>query len=391
MACYVSSSNERLYVAVEAGFGEAATVTSGHRMPLVQFSATQTAERPSRRDKTGSRTFRGYAFELRKRTEFAVKTYLSSWMSPAEPPAYGALVHGALGGTPEYFPGAAVTSSDGTGLIAFDSPHGMEFGHAVTFGGELRFVAGVPNLASVVLNQPFTVRPSAGSVLGSTVTYRPAQELPSVSLWDYWSPETAVQRLVSGAGVNRMRFLINGDFHEIEFSGSARDLVDNVSLLDGSSAGLSFFPPEPAQGGFDYSIVPGHLGQVWLGTVPNRFFTVTSAEVTLENGIDLRDREFGGVGSGCLLAGDRRVSVSFSLFEKDDDATKELYQAARQRSPISVMFQLGQQQGQMCGIWLTNVVPEIPEFDDSETRLQWKFDSSIAQGIAEDEIFVAFG
>jgi hypothetical protein len=37
------------------------------------------------------------------------------------------------------------------------------------------------------------------------------------------------------------------------------------------------------------------------------------------------------------------------------------------------------------------VVPVVPEFDDSETRLQWKFTGSQAQGAGNDEIYVAFG
>jgi hypothetical protein len=54
------------------------------------------------------------------------------------------------------------------------------------------------------------------------------------------------------------------------------------------------------------------------------------------------------------------------------------------------MLQLGQASGQLFGIYLKSVIPEIPEFDDSQTRLQWRFSKSQAQGIADDEIAVAF-
>jgi len=36
-------------------------------------------------------------------------------------------------------------------------------------------------------------------------------------------------------------------------------------------------------------------------------------------------------------------------------------------------------------------VPAVPQFDDSDKRLQWKFGDVKAQGSAEDEIVVAFG
>ena len=54
------------------------------------------------------------------------------------------------------------------------------------------------------------------------------------------------------------------------------------------------------------------------------------------------------------------------------------------------MFQLGQQQGQLCGVFLKSVMAEVPEFDDKETRLIWNFKNSRAQGIGGDEITIAF-
>ena len=83
--------------------------------------------------------------------------------------------------------------------------------------------------------------------------------------------------------------------------------------------------------------------------------------------------------------------MTMELFSQDDDASTALYQAARQRSPISVMFQLGEQAGQLFGAYMTAMVPEVPEFDDHETRLEWKFQNSRAQGTVNDELYIAFG
>jgi hypothetical protein len=85
------------------------------------------------------------------------------------------------------------------------------------------------------------------------------------------------------------------------------------------------------------------------------------------------------------------VTAAFELFSQDDTNTQGLYQAARQQLPISVMFQLGESQGQLMGIYLKNAIPVVPEFDDSKNRLQWKFRPSRAQGTVDDEIAVAFG
>jgi hypothetical protein len=218
----------------------------------------------------------------------------------------------------------------------------------------------------------------------------PATHLKSASIFDYWSPVEAVQRVLAGVGINKMQLRLNGDFHEFRFSGAAMDVLDSCSFAEGQGQ-LTAFPPEPEPTPFDYSIIPGHLGQAWLGTIADRFFTVTDAEVTLNNGLDLRAREFGSILPRCMAPGARSVDLDLSLYGREDDATKSLYAAARQRSPIEVAFQLGQDVGQLFGMYLKSVVPEVPEFDDSETRLQWRFTGCRAQGTLDDEMFVAFG
>jgi hypothetical protein len=86
----------------------------------------------------------------------------------------------------------------------------------------------------------------------------------------------------------------------------------------------------------------------------------------------------------------RVVSSHFVLLAQDDGQTTALYAAAKQRSPISAMLQLGQQRGQVMGIFLPNMTPEIPNYKDSDTRLQWEFKNNRAQGSSDDEIAIAF-
>ena len=116
-----------------------------------------------------------------------------------------------------------------------------------------------------------------------------------------------------------------------------------------------------------------------------------AAELTLANNIAQRVHEFGSDFARCIAAGERGVRLNFRMFEQDDAQTKELYQAARQRSPIGVMLQLGEQAGQLFGAYMPAMVPEVPEFDDGETRLQWSFKNDRAQGTVDDELYIAFG
>jgi hypothetical protein len=85
------------------------------------------------------------------------------------------------------------------------------------------------------------------------------------------------------------------------------------------------------------------------------------------------------------------VTVALEMFGQDDETTTALYQAARQHSPVSMMFQLGHASGQLFGLYMKSLVPDVPEFDDGEKRLRWKFRETRAQGTADDEIIVAFG
>jgi hypothetical protein len=153
---------------------------------------------------------------------------------------------------------------------------------------------------------------------------------------------------------------------------------------------LTAFPAEPAIAPFNYSIVPGNLGQIWMGFEPNRYATLTHAELHLQNDLEARASEFGYALPQFLSPGTRKVTFDFTLFEQDDQASMELYQAARQQSPIPVMLQLGQSPGQLFGAYMKSVMPEVPEVDDSQRLVQWKVNGSRAQGSNNDELVVAF-
>jgi hypothetical protein len=389
---YVLSSANRLYVGLEQDYGHVPAVVAANRVPAVKLVARQRLERPERRDKTGSRTFPGIPWGLRKRTTWELKSYMTAWAQDSDPPSYGPFFEAGLGGTPVFFNGGTGGEGSSGKILNFSAAHGLGVGQAVTFGAEIRFVVSLVSNVSVELNAPFTLAVSAGSPIGKTVTYGPRTELGSVSIFDYWSPATAVQRILSGAGVGRMRVALNGDYHEFEFSGPAKDIVDNASFAAGQGE-LTEFPTEPAGEQFDYSIIPGHLGEAWLGNTPDLFYTVTGAELVIDNDLDTRDREFGCKvpAPHAISPGRRKVLLDLQLYELDDAATKALYQAARQQSPVAVMFQLGQQSGQLFGVYLKSVAPEVPEFDDRDRRLEWRFTDCQAQGTVDDEIYIAFG
>ncbi len=387
---YILSNDNRYYVALEQSYGTAAVAASGNRIPAVKLTIKQQTEKIQRKDKTGSRTFAGNPSGLRRDTSFQLKSYMSNWADQTALPAHGPLFQACLGAAATISGVGTVAGNPTSTQVAFTAPHGLVPGHAISSGGEMRFISAIVDNLTVQLHAPFTTPPAISTQTGPAAVYQPANLLNSVTIFDYWSPGTSVQRILSGAALDTLTLRVNGDFHEFDFGGQAQDLLDSSSFQNGQS-GLSAFPAEPAIAPFNYSIIPGHLGQVWLGTLPNRFFTLTAAEITFQNNLDLRAREFGVLLPTAISPGLRSVTLDFSLYQLDDSATQALYQAARQQSPISVMIQLGQQQGQLFGIYMKSVIPEVPQFDDSQRRQQWQFQNCRAQGSVDDEIFVAFG
>ena len=389
MASYISSNANRFYTGLESAYGIVPTIGAGNRIPALKLTVQHELEVTQRKDKTGSRTFVGLPTGGRRRTNFELQTYLTTWQQTGAP-AYGPLFQSAFGASPLQYAGGTVSSADAAGKVKFSAAHGLRAGQALYSTGDVRFVAAIVDANTVQLNAPFTVIPAAGASIGVTVTYVPATEIPSVSIFDYWSPSTAVQRILSGAAVDQMDILVNGDYHEFHFRGVAQDVMDSSSFAGGGPQQLQSFPPEPALAAFDYTVVPGNLGQAWLGTSPSQFFTITSASIQLKNALDTRTKEFGSNLPRAIAPGRRSVNATFTLHGLDDTATTGLYQAARQQSPVTVMFQLGESSGQVMAVNLKSVIPQVPEFDDSSNRLQWKFRASRAQGTTDDELTVAF-
>ena len=386
MSNYISSNSNRFYVGLEASYGVAAAQVS--RIPAVSLKTKHQRERLQRRDKAGTRTFLGLPAASRFRTSFELNSYMTAWTNPQKAPAHGALITAAFGGAALNFMGGIGAGSNGS-QVTFAAPHGLAVGQAVACGSEIRFVTGIPNGTTVQLNAPFTAGVSGGAAMLPSYTYTLGPQLTSATILDYWSPATAVHRILYGAAVDQIQIDVNGDFHEFRFSGPSADVVDSASFTSGQ-AGLQQFPAEPDSTGFDYTIIPGHLGQAWIGSIPGQFFTLTSARVSFSNNVDLRAHEFGYLLPRAIAPGQRDIRVDFSVYAQDDAQTAALYQASRQQSPVSVMFQLGQQQGQLCGVFLKSVMAEVPEYDDKETRLIWDFKSCRAQGIGDDEIAIAF-
>ncbi|MCX6622020.1 MAG: phage tail tube protein [Acidobacteria bacterium] len=390
MPGYILSNNNRFYVATEQAYGAVAPLSADCRFFATKLGISESIDHPCRRVKTGTRTFGGWPSGLRRQTSFDLRTHLCGWTDQSREPSYGPLFRACLGGPVRAFDGGVIEAAPDSNTIRFTTPHGLSVGQAVTVGGEIRFVSAIENARTIAINAPFVGAVGISYPVGMTVSYSPGGQPGSVSLFDYWSPSTAVQRIVAGAAVDEMRLSVNGCYHEFHFKGPGRELIDNLTFED-AQGGLSAYPAEPVMANVAAAAVPGNLGQAWFGTSPDQFFTVTAAEIVLKNNLELRNREFGASGPRAVIAGEREITATFELYQEDEASSRALYQAARQRSPISVFLQMGQAPSQLFGVYLKSVVPDVPTFDDRELKLQWRFTNARAQGFRDDELVVAFG
>jgi len=387
MPSYIRSNSNRFYAAIEPSYAVAAQVTSSNRVPATLLRAQQRIEKVRRFDKTGTRTMIT-ANSGRHRTGFELRTSLSSW-DATDQPSCGGFFQAAMGAAPEVAVGLTVAAVSDPLTFRTETPHRRSVGSAVSDGREIRFVTAVADAQQLTINAPFSNPLKNGAPLNATIAYRLGKDLPSMSIYDYWDPATALSRIVTGATVEFLDISVSGDQHEFAFSGPAADLIDSLTFLTGT-AGLNSFPMEPEIVPTSRGAVPGQLGQAWLGGTASQFFTLTEASIQVQNRIELRNQEFGCSYPRSTTAGIRHVNTSFSLFAQDNSQTLALYSAAKELDTISIMLQMGKQKGQLMGIYLPSVASVIPAFDDSETRLRWTFKNNSVQGTSDDEFYIAF-
>src|SRR3954453_14860452 len=115
MASYISSNANRFYVGLESSFGVVPAIAATNRIPALKLGIKQQLDAGTRRDKTGSRTFAGVPPGGRKKTDFELNTYLTSWDKTTPAPAYGPLFQSALGAAPQRWNGGTIASATALG------------------------------------------------------------------------------------------------------------------------------------------------------------------------------------------------------------------------------------------------------------------------------------
>ncbi|MDX2267837.1 MAG: phage tail tube protein [Bryobacter sp.] len=383
---YIATHSNRIYLKSETDHPAMGDMSEAVLAPVTSLRVNTRRQQLFRQDKTGFRTDTPVLGPQRELIEVSLGAYGVGWDGGATKTAISPLLESGFSAQANVGANYTVAAVAGATLtLGEDST--LTVGAALLFGTELRFVTAVSGLREVTLNAPFTVEPSLGATLQGCLNLGVGDATHTMSLLDNWNPSQAVQRFLTGVVANRLTVAVNNDFLDLSVDGFARNQYDSVN---GVVSGEFTFPTEPAgTGSLLASPIAGHLGQAVVGVDHQNVCTLTEATITIDNNIEPRTDEFGCYTTKAYTLGKRRVTVDFTLFERNDAFSQSLYAQAVNNVPVPVMFQLGTQPGAMLGIYLPAVLLSMPEFDDRQSRLLWRFQGSLALGGQNDEIFLA--
>jgi hypothetical protein len=380
---YVSTLSNRIFIQSENDQPGTQNFETARLAPLTALQIRNSRKQIFRRDKTGYRGEQPVIGPQRELVEFKTEGYGTGWDGGAGKPAVSVLLESGLCAPTALGSAYPVQSVSGTN-VTLSQDAMLAVGMGVSFGSEIRFIVAVLGARDFTLNAPFTVEVANGNVLDGCANVQPGDSARTMALLETWSPAEAVQRVMRGAVIDELTIRVNNDFLEIAAQGYAKSLTDSAS----SGGTANTVPPAPL-GQLPAAPIAGHLGQVWMNSPAARVCTLTQAEIRIDNNIEPRTEEFGCYGAKDYLLGRRTVRLDLSLYGRNDELSHELYAKARNNEPVSVMLQIGNQPGSMFAVYLPAVLLPIPVFDDSDTRLLWRFRDAVALGLQNDEVFIA--
>ena len=396
MPSYVNIAKENIYVKKESAAGTVPSITADEAIDVISADLSASQTYIQRSDKTGNRTFRGIVDGGKRGASFSIDSHLLPSGTAGTAPDADDLFEAAFGSVRSW----AGANTHGatpctTTSITFAAAQNLIVGDAISDGNEIRFITaitgGTPGAATAVtIDPPLTVAPGLGAAIEGTVSYSLAETLPSVSIFRYSEPSTALQQILNMGLVEEVMFELNGDVHSVKFTGPGQQIIDSASFENGQG-GLSSFPAEPASQTRSAYAVAGHFGQLYLGSSISKFLTIVSASLSLKNNIGLRSDEFGSQVALGYTEGIRDVSFAWEVYELDDAATRALWTAARNRTAIKAFGQMGSTTGKLAGFYIPTLVPQVPSLADSENGRKWRFSSARASNTTVGgELYFAF-
>jgi hypothetical protein len=204
---------------------------------------------------------------------------------------------------------------------------------------------------------------------GVSVTYALDDLSPSVCIWDFNTPATVTERVLSGAIAAKAKFDIGVDEPQVEFSGQGLAILDTdiFATADAiSKAGLTTFPTEPTTPVTNGTPAPGFTGVITLDA--QTYSTMRSGSISIDVERELPMDGFNSYYGLAPAAGLRNVAADWSMYDDDSANLSALKVKAQNGTGVNLTFAIGTVAGSIWTFTLKNVLLPKPQYDYSGKR-----------------------
>lgn len=372
------------------------------------ISLTMNNQTPSifREDKTGNR---GQTVGKAGRTSasFASNGSLAPSGTPGVVPNIHPFLQSLFGAAPTVVSGTvAVTSStNASPIVVTATGHGLSDGDAVTISGHTGNLAA--NGAWVVLvndANSFTLIGSEGSGVGAggtldkaDVRYDPADTFSPLVIWNFRKPASHRQRVLFGAIVSQSQITLGqGDSNVlISFSGEGLYVLDSDrfgGITDPALlGGLTSFPTEPSAPVTAGDAIAGFVGYAVVDG--NKLVGLRAATITNNPGNRVVRDDFNTRIGSSLIGGERSITVGLDVYEEDTTAVQRINEVMNDKTPVDLIFRMGETAGNTCIAHLRNVQLESGEEGENDDAITMNIPDSRAYMTSltsEDEMTLHF-
>ena len=269
----VSSNNERLYAALETAYGQVPAITAQNRIPLMNLGAKQIPVATGGRIRQEAEHFPGFRTQFAETRSFQLSTLMTEWTNQtARLRRRGRCFKRRWGRAPSLYGRNGGAASRARRRFNSRRPHGLTSGAGDHFGdrnpvcgggGEYDYGVHQRSVHDYARGRSGNGRDDdvlAGGGLG--------EREPLRLLGSKRGGTADCERRGDGQDADKSERRFPG----VRLFGAIAGFAGQRELHQRGKGGLTAYPAEPAQTGFDYTIVPGNLGQVWMGATPNEFF-----------------------------------------------------------------------------------------------------------------------
>lgn len=199
---------------------------------------------------------------------------------------------------------------------------------------------------------------TAGDATKGGITYKLSTDL-AISLTIAHYLANGRDRELLGVGINQLAMAFDpNEEPRATASGPAKDQVSKAGVQSQPASFTTVGAAAPPS---------GIIGDLWINNVLYKF---TTSEVSIGNGLKLRNEEYGvNKATEVYRSGRREISMSLESFP-DDDA---LYDLAEAGTNANYLNQTGRTEGNIVAVFAPKVEWKVPDQDDPEEEPKWAF------------------